>query len=852
MLVLNPASASSVGYWQRSASHSAWLGHGAGPLGLSGPVDATELRAILLGREPGGGALTTHPGLRRRHGWDLVFAAPKSLSLLVATGRTDVGTRLRDAYRRAVTDAVGTLEDRAAWVRRSGHMVPVQGVVAAAFEHLDNDAGQPHLHSHVVLANLGRAADGGWSCLVGGELWRWREGLGAGFQLALRARLGEAGFGFRWALCPGGLGEIDTVPGAAIAAASVRSRTVQATARRFGSESAATGRIAQGRSRRASTSAGLTTAATGWDGPQTAAVVGAAQATAALAPPPPSATAVTEALARRGSVFNEPDVLVALAESCPAGLGLAEAAGWARRWCESSETGGPAPGAGRDAQGPTPGAGLGPRGPAPGAGRGRWTSARARQLDHRVIDLAVEARFAKTAAVSPAVAEGELAALGTGGRLARAAFQLACSGEGVAVLPAAPWLDQAACADAARAIWQAAGMTVEVACPSELSARRWRALTSLEAPGGARSVASPRAGRPGHRVLVVDAADHMSPVALAQLVEQATDRQTKLVLVVGGTVPGRGPSMARSLDQLADQPAGSPLADLAGAASWAGAATAAISLPGISVQGSLTGTAAMAHLVAAWDAASQPGRLCPLMVAFGPAEAEALNTAARAARATAGPAGRPARTLGERSYAVGDEVLVLRRIGPIAGATRGTVVALGAGTIEVQWRGRAGPGTSSVGPAHAPCLGYGYATTVPYLRSCEPERDRLLVLGDPLALSGRAAPVDAAWVTLAGPGMPATGAAGMAQRRRAGISQLATGWPDEGMLERAGPRPLNTIARRRWAEVVTACAVERDLGLAARVRPEDRASPEHQAGRPPLGHVSWSASKRRPGPMLGM
>jgi hypothetical protein len=240
------------------------------------------------------------------------------------------------------------------------------------------------------------------------------------------------------------------------------------------------------------------------------------------------------------------------------------------------------------------------------------------------------------------------------------------------------------------------------------------------------------------------------------------------------------------------------------------------------------------------------------MVAFGPAEAEALNTAARAARATAGPAGRPERTLGQRSYAVGDEVLVLRRIGPVPGATRGTVVALGAGTIEVEWRGRAGPRTTSVGPAHAPCLGYGYATTVPYLRSCEPERDRLLVLGDPLALSGRAAPVDAAWVTLAGPGVPAAGAAGLAQRRRAGIAQLATGWPDEGMLERAGPRPLNAIARRRWAEVVTACAVERDLGLAARVRPEDRPSPEHQAGPPPQGRVSWSAPKGRPGPMLGM
>jgi hypothetical protein len=771
---------------------------------------------------------------------------------LVAAGPEGAGTTLREAYRRAVTDAVSTLEDRAAWVRRAGHLVPAYGVVAGAFEHVDNDAGQPHLHSHVVLANLGLAADGGWSCLVAGELWRWREGLGAGFQLALRGRLAEAGFDFRWSLSPGGLGEIATVPGAAIAAASLRSRTVESAARRFGSESAASGRVAQGRSRRAGPRPGPgegehgarpAATVTGWARQEAAAVLSTARATPALPPPPPSSTAVTEALARRGSLFNEPDVLVALAESCPAGLRLPEAADWARRWCEASEAPSFSPVPGRDAGGP-----------APATGRTRWTSARATQLDHRVIDLAVEARFAKTAAVSPAVAEGELAALGVGGQLARAAFALACSGEGVAVLPAAPWLDQAACVDAARAVWQAAGMTVELACPTELSGRRWRALTSLEAPGAARIAATPLANRPGHKVLVVDAADHMSPVALAQLVDQATTRRTKLVLVVGGTVPGRGPSMARSLDRLADQRAGSPLADLAGAAGWAVAATAAISLPGIGVRGSLTGAAAMAHLVAAGDAAARAGQFSPVMVAFGPAEAEALNAAARAARAAAGPGGRQEHTLGERSYAVGDEVLALRRIGPIPAATRGTVVALGGGAraVDVEWRAPAGPRTSPVGAEHASCLGYGYATTVPYLRSCEPGRDNLLVLGDPLALAVRAAPVAAAWVTLAGPGLPAAGAAGMTLRQRAGTAQLATGWPDEEMLARAGPRPLNAIARRRWAEVVTACAIERDLGVTARARPEHRRRLDRQAGPSPLGHEPRAAPRGWPGPALGM
>ena len=211
MLIINSASSAGVAYWQRSASNSVWLGQGAQALGLSGTVDATELRSVLLGQGPGGGALMARPGLRRRHGWDLVLAAPKSLSLLASAGPEPDGAKLRAAYRQAVTDMLSTLEDRAAWARRAGALVPARAV-AAAFEHHDNDAGHPHLHAHVVLANLGLGADGKWSCLVGGELWRWREGLGAGFQLALRGRLAEAGFDFPWTLSTGGLGEIATVP----------------------------------------------------------------------------------------------------------------------------------------------------------------------------------------------------------------------------------------------------------------------------------------------------------------------------------------------------------------------------------------------------------------------------------------------------------------------------------------------------------------------------------------------------------------------------------------------------------------------------------------------------------------
>ena len=114
------------------------------------------------------------------------------------------------------------------------------------------------------------------------------------------------------------------------------------------------------------------------------------------------------------------------------------------------------------------------------------------------------------------------------------------------------------------------------------------------------------------------------------------------MLVVGGTVPRLSPSLARSVDQLAEQLGGPPLADLAGAADQAGAATAAISLTGITVQGSLTGAAAMTHLVAAWEAADKAGDGLRSWSPSGPPK-PTLSTPPPGWRGRAGPATVPGR-----------------------------------------------------------------------------------------------------------------------------------------------------------------------------------------------------------------
>ena len=296
----------------------------------------------MLGRDPTGTPLTSRPGLRRRHGWDLVLAAPKSLSLLAQAGAVPGGPGLHEPYRGSVGDVVRVLEQRAAWMRSGGAHVPAMGVVAAAFEHIANDSGHPHLHTHVVLANLAAGVNGNWGCLVGGELWRWREGLGAAFHLALRSHLSEAGFGFRWEVSEGGAGEIVDVPYSPRWVASSRSWTLRHTAHSFGSLSPAARRTAQARTRTgqsvASTelaNSGL--ANSGWGEAEAGNVRRSALGRPALPSPPPAPGAIAHVLAQRGSAFGEGDVFVALAETLPSGLDLQQASRWMEKWCGASQ-----------------------------------------------------------------------------------------------------------------------------------------------------------------------------------------------------------------------------------------------------------------------------------------------------------------------------------------------------------------------------------------------------------------------------------------------------------------------------------------------------------------------------------
>ena len=193
-----------------------WLGASASALGLEGEVDSDAFGALIAGRDPNSGeVLRARAGRDRVCALDLTFSAPKSVSVLFAIGDSETSRTLVDAHEEAVAAAVGYLEREACRVRRGrGGRVELAagGFVAAAYRHRMSRAGQPQLHTHVVVANMARGADGRWSALHGYRLFQHAKAAGSLYQAHLRAAVRARLSWARWGEVRNGMAELDGVP----------------------------------------------------------------------------------------------------------------------------------------------------------------------------------------------------------------------------------------------------------------------------------------------------------------------------------------------------------------------------------------------------------------------------------------------------------------------------------------------------------------------------------------------------------------------------------------------------------------------------------------------------------------
>ena len=172
-----------------------WMGSGPPAWRLSGTVEAADFEAVLSGADP----RTSHVLGTSRHrvtvaGFDMTFSAPKSVSLLHALGDPDVSHAVAAGHAGAVGAVMSYVERHALAVRRRGEAprpVPteVDGVAAVGFLHRMSRALDPHLHTHVVVANLGRGPEGTWSALDGRGVYAHASAADALYHSHLRHEL---------------------------------------------------------------------------------------------------------------------------------------------------------------------------------------------------------------------------------------------------------------------------------------------------------------------------------------------------------------------------------------------------------------------------------------------------------------------------------------------------------------------------------------------------------------------------------------------------------------------------------------------------------------------------------------
>ncbi|GAB3129192.1 MobF family relaxase [Glaciibacter psychrotolerans] len=243
-----------------------WMGSGLPGLGSGRIVEGAEVTEVQLqrligsGRDPVDGAALgraypayrspadpaptgnsqEQPAARRRAvaGYDFTFSIPKSASILWGLADAATQSQIAQAHHAAVSEVVAYMEREVAATRTgvtaldgAVAQVDVTGLIATAFDHFDSRAGDPHLHTHVVISNkVQTVLDGKWRSLDGRPMHAAVVALSE-LHESLFADALTRSLGVQWEMRERGRDRhpalsISTVPEALVAEFSTRSRHI--------------------------------------------------------------------------------------------------------------------------------------------------------------------------------------------------------------------------------------------------------------------------------------------------------------------------------------------------------------------------------------------------------------------------------------------------------------------------------------------------------------------------------------------------------------------------------------------------------------------------------------------------
>ncbi|MGC9272078.1 MobF family relaxase, partial [Acidiphilium sp.] len=150
------------GYYMSAGAPSFWTGRLANDAGLTGPVEPADFLDALEGKI--GGEDIRKGRADRRHGSDVTFSAPKSVSLMCLAGGDQ---RIAEAHDAAVRAGMEYIEKEVAASRYGKNGLKTArggGIAAAVFRHEDSRSvsgeADPQLHSHAIVVNMTTGGDG--------------------------------------------------------------------------------------------------------------------------------------------------------------------------------------------------------------------------------------------------------------------------------------------------------------------------------------------------------------------------------------------------------------------------------------------------------------------------------------------------------------------------------------------------------------------------------------------------------------------------------------------------------------------------------------------------------------------
>ncbi|MFJ6536774.1 MobF family relaxase [Paenarthrobacter sp. NPDC091711] len=189
-----PTPVDTISYYMATGTpQGRWTGRGLDGINRTSGQSVTEAdaRSIFqgsqhpdtaapLGRGYGEGTITRkNRGRTTNHavaGFDLTFSVPKSVSALWALSPRQLQEQILQTHHEAVEATIRWLEDLVINTRAGRNGIAhlgTRGVVAAAFDHWESRAGDPQLHTHVVLANrVQRITDNAWTTLDSRSLYK--------------------------------------------------------------------------------------------------------------------------------------------------------------------------------------------------------------------------------------------------------------------------------------------------------------------------------------------------------------------------------------------------------------------------------------------------------------------------------------------------------------------------------------------------------------------------------------------------------------------------------------------------------------------------------------------------------